>query len=73
MSRIVAIGERERVQGFLFAGVTVAAAADPDAVRAAWRELPDDVGLVILTPTAFSALDVAEPGSETPLTVVMPG
>ncbi len=73
MSRIVAIGERERVQGFLFAGVSVVAAADADAVRAAWLELSNDVGLVILTAAAYSLLDVEEPArSGAPLTVVMP-
>ena len=58
MSRIVAIGERERVRGFALAGVHVAAADDAPAARAAWRELPADVGLVILTPEAHAALAV---------------
>ncbi len=73
MSRIIAIGERERVQGFSFAGVTVAATANADDVRAAWRGLRDDVGLVILTPTAHAALDAEErTRGDAPLTVVMP-
>ncbi len=73
MSRIVAIGEPERVHGFSFAGVTVAAAADAEAVRAAWLGLSDEVGLVILTAAAHAALDVEELArSDAPLTVVMP-
>jgi vacuolar-type H+-ATPase subunit F/Vma7 len=56
MSTIAAIGERERVRGFALAGVHVVAAEDPELARAAWRGLPDDVGLVILTPTAHAAL-----------------
>jgi len=73
MSAIVAIGERERVRGFSFAGVSVTAADDGDAVRAAWRQLPGDVGLVILTPSAHAVL-IAEglhPRDER-LWVVMP-
>jgi vacuolar-type H+-ATPase subunit F/Vma7 len=71
MSRIVAIGERERVRALAFAGVHVAAADDPDAVRAAWEGLPDDVGLVILT---SAARDVVAPSKQDErLWVVMPG
>lgn len=54
--RIAALGERERLRGFAFAGVQVAVAEDAPAVRAAWRALPDDVGLVILTAAAHAAL-----------------
>jgi vacuolar-type H+-ATPase subunit F/Vma7 len=56
MSTIAAIGERERLRGFALAGVRVVAADDGAAARAAWRELPAEVGLVILTPTARAAL-----------------
>ena len=57
MSRIVAIGGPERLRGFAFAGVQVVAADHPEAARTAWRELSEDVGLVILTPTAHAALE----------------
>jgi len=57
MSAIVAIGERERVRDLSFAGVSVAAVDDADAVRAAWRALPEDVVLAILTPAAHAALE----------------
>jgi vacuolar-type H+-ATPase subunit F/Vma7 len=57
MARIAAIGEHERVRGFAFAGVHVVGAEDPDAARGAWRALPADVGLVILTPAAQAALE----------------
>jgi len=56
MSTIAAIGEPERIAGFAFAGVQVCAAEDPDAARAAWRALPEQVALLILTPTAHAAL-----------------
>ena len=74
MSAIVAIGERESVQGFAFAGVIVAATDDAEAVRSAWRQLPDEVELVILTAAARAALDTEELARrEGPLAVVMPG
>jgi vacuolar-type H+-ATPase subunit F/Vma7 len=74
MSTIVALGEREQLQGFALVGVEVAAADDADAVRAAWRELPGGVGLVILTAAAHGALEAEELTSEAgPLAVVMPG
>ncbi|HYB22615.1 MAG TPA: hypothetical protein VED41_02380 [Solirubrobacteraceae bacterium] len=73
--RIAALGERERVRGFAFAGVHLAAAEDADAARAAWRSLPGDVGLVILTRDAHAAL-AAELAASSPgeqrLWVVMP-
>jgi vacuolar-type H+-ATPase subunit F/Vma7 len=56
MSTIVAIGERERVSGFALAGVQIAPADDPDAVRSAWQALSADAGLVILTRAAHRAL-----------------
>lgn len=70
VQRIVAIGERERVHGLAFAGVDVAVADDPAAVRAAWLDLADDVGLVILTSAARAALAVSEDDER--LSVVMP-
>jgi vacuolar-type H+-ATPase subunit F/Vma7 len=56
VSAIAVIGERERVRGFAFAGVRVAAAEEPAAVRAAWEALGEDVTLVILTAAARRAL-----------------
>jgi vacuolar-type H+-ATPase subunit F/Vma7 len=73
MSEIVAIGERARVRGFGLAGVDVLAADDPDAARAAWRGLPRDVALVILTSAAHAALPAAELDADRRrLWVVMP-
>ena len=71
MSRIVAIGERERLRGLAFAGVGVIAADDPEAVRTAWTGLSEDVGLVILTADARAALELAGRGER--LWAVMPG
>jgi vacuolar-type H+-ATPase subunit F/Vma7 len=71
-SRIAALGERERLRCFAFAGVHLAAAEDADAVRAAWRALPSDVGLVILTHAARAALSAELSQREERLWAVMP-
>ncbi|MFD8234779.1 hypothetical protein ACFV20_23255 [Streptomyces sp. NPDC059696] len=69
---MAAIGERLRVLGLVTAGVVVLPAEDPDAVRTAWRRLPPDTGLVVVTPAAAEALgpELLEQGD--PLTAVMP-
>ncbi|MEU2287472.1 hypothetical protein ABZ614_37130 [Streptomyces sp. NPDC013178] len=74
MGRVAALGERARVVGLALAGVVVFVADDPDAVRRAWRSLPDGIDLVILTPAAAQALESGSvtPGARRPLTAVMP-
>ena len=57
MSAVVAIGEKHRVEGFVLAGVRVFPAEDPDEVRRVFADLDHDVGLIILTPAAASALE----------------
>jgi vacuolar-type H+-ATPase subunit F/Vma7 len=56
MSGIVALGARDRVEGFALAGVGVVAADDPAAVRAAWEALGPDVAVVLLTASAQAVL-----------------
>jgi vacuolar-type H+-ATPase subunit F/Vma7 len=70
MARVAVIGEASRVQGFALAGAVVHPVAGPDAVRAAWAGLADDIAVVLLTPAAADALDAVPPGDR--LTVVMP-
>jgi len=73
MSRIVALGEVDRLWGLALAGADVAPAEDPAAARAAWGSLGADVGLVILTPAARAALGPDELGPRGQrLWVVMP-
>ena len=73
--RIAALGEHERVGGFALVGVLVAAADDTGSVQSAWRTLPAEVGVVILTPAAHAVL--ASEGllgrDEPRLWTVMPG
>ncbi|MFH9860418.1 hypothetical protein [Streptomyces sp. NPDC017202] len=76
VGRVAALGERSRVAGLALAGALVLAADDPEAVRRAWRSLPDGVDLVILTPAAAEALgrdlDPTVSAGRRRLTTVMP-
>ncbi|MCF4136745.1 hypothetical protein L1856_07535 [Streptomyces sp. Tue 6430] len=78
MGRVAALGERSRMAGLALAGAVVLPADDPEAVRRAWRGLPDGVDLVILTPAAAAALhrdldrDPATATGRRRLTTVMP-
>jgi vacuolar-type H+-ATPase subunit F/Vma7 len=69
MSTVAVIGEEAVVGPFALAGALVVPAGDPDAVRAAWSRLPDDVTLVLLTEAAARALG-GTPG-DSRLTAVM--
>ncbi|MEU2750035.1 hypothetical protein ABZ613_27920 [Streptomyces collinus] len=74
MGRVAAIGERTRVAGLALAGAAVLVAEDAETVRRVWRDLPDGIDLVILTPAAAEALESHPPvpGGSRPLTAVMP-
>jgi hypothetical protein len=52
MSRVAVIGEEARVRGFLLAGALVFPAEDAAGARAAWRALPPDVAVTVLTSRA---------------------
>ena len=56
MSRIAVLGEAIRAEAFALTGALVIAADTPDAVRDAWRSLPKDVAVVVVTPRAAAAL-----------------
>jgi vacuolar-type H+-ATPase subunit F/Vma7 len=71
VGRVAAIGERIHVEGFALAGAVACPAENPDEVLAAWRSLPPDVAVVILTPAAAGTITEPEPGA-LPLTVVLP-
>jgi vacuolar-type H+-ATPase subunit F/Vma7 len=67
---VVVLGEESRVAGFGLAGAVVVLAEDPDAVRRAWRALPDDTALVLLTAKAAAA--IGDPAANGILAAVMP-
>jgi vacuolar-type H+-ATPase subunit F/Vma7 len=71
MGSVAVIGDEPLVRGFALAGALVFAAGDAGEVLDAWRALPDDVALVILTEAAAAALDPQERTGELPLVTVM--
>lgn len=52
MSRVAVIGDAVRVSGFALAGALICDAADEGQAREAWRSLPPDVEVVVLTADA---------------------
>ncbi len=71
MARVAVIGEAVRVQGFALAGALVLPAENQAQARAAWRALPFDVAVAVVTPRAAEAIGEALAASAV-LTVVMP-
>jgi vacuolar-type H+-ATPase subunit F/Vma7 len=64
MSRVAVIGEEARVRGFALAGALVLAAEDAAEARAAWRSLPPDVAVAVLSSRAAGWLrDVTDGGA----------
>jgi vacuolar-type H+-ATPase subunit F/Vma7 len=72
VSRAAVIGETVRVQGYALAGAVVYPAEDADQVRAAWRSLPPDITVVVLTARAAAWLGAAPQRRDGILSVVMP-
>jgi vacuolar-type H+-ATPase subunit F/Vma7 len=70
VATVAVIGEEPLVRGYLLAGAQVLPADDPEQVRAAWRRLPEDVVVVILTPAA-AAVEPQRTTAAWPLTAVM--
>jgi vacuolar-type H+-ATPase subunit F/Vma7 len=56
MARAAVIGQTLQIQGFALAGAVMCPAEDLDEARAAWRSLPPDVAVVLLTPDAAAWL-----------------
>lgn len=56
MPRAAVIGEAARTAGFALAGALVFPAEDAAAAHAAWRALPDDVAVLLLTGRAAAWL-----------------
>jgi vacuolar-type H+-ATPase subunit F/Vma7 len=56
MSRVAVIGEPMRIYGYGLAGAVLCPAADPAGAIAAWRALPGDVAVAVLTRSAAAWL-----------------
>ena len=52
MARVAVIGEPLRIYGYGLAGAVMFPASDQAEAISAWRELPDDVSVAVLTPSA---------------------
>ena len=74
MARAAVLGEAVRTAGFALAGAVVTTAETPEETRAAWRALPGDIAVLVLTPRAagwLGDLPTAFPRRDL-LVVVMP-
>ena len=70
---VAAIGAHVLVRGFALTGTLVLPAEQPREVREAWRSLPNEVGLVVLTAEAARVLaEELRPERTWPLVAVMP-
>jgi vacuolar-type H+-ATPase subunit F/Vma7 len=56
MSRAAVIGEATAIQGFALAGAVVCPAENQDEAAAAWRSLPPDIAVVVVTARAAAWL-----------------
>jgi len=72
VTEIGALGEAAKVEGFALAGALVFTADERSDVEAAWDALPDDLGVLILTPAAADVLDARLDERPQLLSVVMP-
>lgn len=72
MSRAAVIGEAVRVEGYALAGALVCPAEDADQARAAWRSLPPDIAVVVMTARVAGWLGEAPQRRGGVLPVVMP-
>jgi vacuolar-type H+-ATPase subunit F/Vma7 len=59
MDTVAVIGEPHRSLPFGLAGAIVFEALNPEAAVAAWRALPNDVRVVLLSPAAAAAIGAA--------------
>jgi len=72
MSTAVALGRDHRLVGFVLAGVRVIDAETEVELTRAWEDLDDDVGLVILSADAATALRPCLADRPDVLTVELP-
>lgn len=72
MNRIVVLGEPGRVGGFGLAGATVIEATGSEEVESAWRTLPLDTTLLVVTPRVAALVGARLPDRARLTWVVMP-
>ena len=52
MARVAVIGEPLRIYGYGLAGAVLCPVTDQGQAALAWRDLPEDVAVAVLTPSA---------------------
>jgi vacuolar-type H+-ATPase subunit F/Vma7 len=52
VARVAVIGEPLRIYGYGLAGAVLCPVSDQAEAALAWRDLPDDVAVAVLTPSA---------------------
>ncbi len=72
MARAAVIGEPLRIYGYGLAGALVCPACDQSDAVSAWRDLPDDVAVVIMTQRVAGWLGEEFAGRAELLPVVLP-
>lgn len=72
MARAAVIGEAVHTAGFALSGAVVLAAESQEEARTAWRELPADVAVLVLTVRAAAWLGQELQPQREVLVVVMP-
>ena len=72
MARAAVIGESVRTAGFALAGAVVLTAENQEEAHAAWRSLPADVEVLVLTARAADWLSEAPQPRRGVLVAVMP-
>ncbi len=72
MSDVAVIGAPELVTGFALGGARVYPVTSADEARAAWRQLPSSVAVVLLSELAAAALGDATAARAAPLTMRLP-
>jgi vacuolar-type H+-ATPase subunit F/Vma7 len=70
--RIAAVGEQTAVAGYGLAGAVVVIAEDAAQAVAAWRALPSDITVAIVTERVAHALQASAAADEGPMMVVIP-
>ena len=72
MSTVAVLGARALVQGFALTGARLLVAETAADVRDQWERMPNDVLVVIVTPSAAAELPGIRSSADGPMTVVMP-
>jgi vacuolar-type H+-ATPase subunit F/Vma7 len=73
MARVAVIGEPLRIYGYGLAGAVLRPASDRAEAITAWRDLPGDIAVAVLTPSAARWLSGEIAGRPGVLPALLPG